>query len=109
VQSGIGCRMLHKVSEKSKPNILDYLLSKEVRLVINIPRAGEDDRGILRDEYLIRRKAAEFGIPVVTNMELVRALVKSLSRLNRNGNNGHAVMGRALERPREELAAIPIG
>jgi len=107
VKNGIGCQMLHKVSEKTKPNILDFLLSKEIKLVINIPRAGEDDRRILRDEYLIRRKAAEFGIPVVTNMELVRALVKSLTKLNRSFANGRVIMGRALDGPREELAAIP--
>ena len=107
VKNGIGCQMLHKVSEKTKPNILDFLLNKEIKLVINIPRVGEDDRRILRDEYLIRRKAAEFGIPVVTNMELVRALVKSLTRMNRSFANGQVIMGRALERTSEELTAIP--
>src|SRR5213594_4320495 len=107
VKNGIGCQMLHKVSEKTKPNILDFLLNKEIRMVINIPRAGEDDRRILRDEYLIRRKAAEFGIPVVTNMELVRALVKSITRLNRSFANGQVIMGRALEMSREGLVVLP--
>ena len=37
---------------------------------------------ILRDEYVIRRKAAEFGIPVVTNLELARALVRALIGFN---------------------------
>ncbi len=32
----------------------------------------------MQDEYVIRRKAAEFGIPIVTNLELAQALVKSL-------------------------------
>ena len=107
VKNSIECQMLHKVSEKTKPNILDFLLNKEIRMVINIPRAGEDDRRILRDEYLIRRKAAEFGIPVVTNMELVRALVKSLTRLNRSFANGQVIMGRALEMSREGLVVLP--
>ncbi len=78
--NGIDCKVLHKVSERTKPNILDHLTSKEIKLVINIPAHHGDVRAhnILRDEYLIRRKAAEFGIPVVTNLELAKALVKSL-------------------------------
>jgi carbamoyl-phosphate synthase large subunit len=84
-RNGITCQMLHKVSEKRKPNILDYLMNKEVKLVINIPSAHNDQatKKTLRDEFLIRRKAAEFGIPVVTNMELARALIKALTRPNR--------------------------
>ncbi len=83
-ENGIESTMLHKVRERKKPNILDYLTSKEIKLVINIPSPdeGAKSRWILQDEYLIRRKAAEFGIPVVTNLELARALVKSLIRFN---------------------------
>ncbi len=109
VENGIACQMVHKVSEKSKPNILDYLLNKEIRLVINIPSMGGDDRTrrILRDEYLIRRKAAEFGVPVVTNLELARALVKALTRANRDRRPGVVVMARVGETPREELTLVP--
>ena len=83
--NGIDCTVLYKVREKKKPNIMDYLTNREIKLVINIPsHEGEaESRQITEDEYLIRRKAAEFGIPVVTNLELARALVKSLIRFNR--------------------------
>ena len=83
-KNGIECRILYKVSEKKKPNIMDYLQSREVRLVINIPSHEGDPAShrILKDEYLIRRKAAEFGIPIVTNLELARALTKALVRHN---------------------------
>jgi hypothetical protein len=52
--------------------------------VINIPSHESDpeSRLILQDEYVIRRKAAEFGIPVVTNLELARVLIKSLITYN---------------------------
>jgi hypothetical protein len=75
---------LYKVSEKKKPNIMDYLQNREIRLVINIPSHEGDPAShrILKDEYLIRRKAAEFGIPIVTNLELARALTKALVRQN---------------------------
>jgi carbamoyl-phosphate synthase large subunit len=81
---GIESTTLYKVRERKKPNILDYLTSKEIKLVINIPshEREAESRLILRDEYVIRRKAAEFGIPVVTNLELARALVRALIGFN---------------------------
>ncbi|HET7405216.1 MAG TPA: hypothetical protein VFJ63_03780, partial [Candidatus Bathyarchaeia archaeon] len=81
---GIACKTLYKVRERKNPNILDYLTRREIKLVINIPSHEKhaESRLVLRDEYLIRRKAAEFGIPVVTNLELARALVKSLIAYN---------------------------
>jgi hypothetical protein len=84
LKNGIECRILYKVSEKKKPNIMDYLQNREIRLVINIPSHEGDPAShrILKDEYLIRRKAAEFGIPIVTNLELARALTKALVRQN---------------------------
>ena len=83
-KNGIECRILYKVSEKKRPNIMDYLQNREIRLVINIPSHEGDPAShrILKDEYLIRRKAAEFGIPIVTNLELARALTKALVRNN---------------------------
>jgi carbamoyl-phosphate synthase large subunit len=98
---GIGSTTLYKVRERKQPNILDYLTSREIKLVINIPSHEKEaeSRLILRDEYVIRRKAAEFGIPVVTNLELARALVRALVSFNekmaspapfeaRNGSSG---------------------
>jgi carbamoyl-phosphate synthase large subunit len=83
---GIASTTLYKVRERKKPNILDYLTSREIKLVINIPshERGAESRLVLRDEYVIRRKAAEFGIPVVTNLELARALVRALAGFNDN-------------------------
>ena len=93
---GIESTTLYKVRERRKPNILDYLTSKEIKLVINIPSHEKEaeSRLILRDEYVIRRKAAEFGIPVVTNLELARALVKAL--VNYNGRIAHPASSYAL-------------
>ena len=95
---GIESTTLYKVRERRKPNILDYLTSKEIKLVINIPSHEKEaeSRLILRDEYIIRRKAAEFGIPVVTNLELARALVKAL--VSYNGRIAHPASSDVLDR-----------
>jgi len=97
-ERGIGSTTLYKVRERKKPNILDYLTSREIKLVINIPSHEKEpeSRLILRDEYVIRRKAAEFGIPVVTNLELARALVRAL--VNHNGNSTHPASSDARDR-----------
>ncbi len=78
IANNIKCETLYKVSENKKPNILDFLINKELSLVINIPNPGEMITQALIDEYVIRRKAVEFGIPVITNLELVNTLANAL-------------------------------
>jgi carbamoyl-phosphate synthase large subunit len=49
-----------------------------VDLVINIPKhSGEEE---LANDYVIRRKAADFGIPLITNTQLAQRLVEALSK-----------------------------
>ncbi|MFQ6095699.1 MAG: carbamoyl-phosphate synthase (glutamine-hydrolyzing) large subunit, partial [Candidatus Bathyarchaeia archaeon] len=81
VRSGLNpIAVLHKVKEKRKPNILDYLLERRIDLVINIP-TGNSENGhsdVFEDEYTIRRLAVEFNIPILTTIELASALVRVL-------------------------------
>ncbi len=81
---GITSTTLHKIREKRDPNILDYITNREIKLVINIPSIEKEPESslVLQDEYVIRRKAAEFGIPVVTNLQLAQELVRSLIQYN---------------------------
>jgi len=78
--------VLHKVKERKKPNILDYLLERKINLVINIPVINFENNysDILKDEYTIRRLSVEFNIPILTTIELAAALVKVL-KYNENG------------------------
>jgi carbamoyl-phosphate synthase large subunit len=92
-ENGIESRTLYKVSERKKPNIIDSIINKDVKLVINIPTSNGDitSQKILRDEYMIRRKATEYGIPVITNIELAKTIIESLTR--RNGSRERAASG----------------
>src|SRR3989441_844855 len=58
-ENGIESRTLYKVSERKKPNIIDSIINKDVKLVINIPTSNGDitSQKILTDEYMIRSKA----------------------------------------------------
>jgi len=80
--------VLHKVRETGvSPNIVEYLQGGKIDLVVNIPMANNavKQSDVLRDEYIIRRMAVEFNIPVVTNIELASALIRVLKQCDGNG------------------------
>ncbi len=75
---------VYKMREtQRKPNIRDYLVNRKIDLVINIVRTGtlEKFAEMMSDEYVIRRKATEYNIPVVTNFKMASALVKALKAM----------------------------
>jgi len=75
---GVPCRAVHKVSEGGTPNILDMLENGEIQLVINTPNPDRLDSQTVSDGYMIRRKSVEYGIPLITNLELAGMLVDML-------------------------------
>jgi len=75
--------VLHKIRDRKEPNVLTHLLERKIDLVLNIPSregAWEGDGGSRRDEYLIRRLAVEFNIPIVTTLELSEAIAEALAK-----------------------------
>ncbi|HEU4401309.1 MAG TPA: carbamoyl-phosphate synthase (glutamine-hydrolyzing) large subunit, partial [Candidatus Polarisedimenticolia bacterium] len=68
---------LYKIQERRRPSLLDYIVPNRLDLIINIP-AGYD-RKELTDGYIIRRRATDFGIPLITNLQLAELFVKSIS------------------------------
>jgi len=71
---------LHWPLEKKEPNALTYLEEGKIDLVINIPKNAE--RKELTNGYLIRRKAIDHNIPLITNLQLARRLVKAIQSKN---------------------------
>lgn len=79
--------IVHKISEpQRKPNISDLLYERKINFIINIPSTSTMEKyaGMLDDEYQIRRKALELGIPVLTTPELAESFVKTLEWLQSN-------------------------
>ena len=79
--------IVHKISEpQRKPNIADLLYERKINFIINIPSTSTLEKyvGMLYDEYQIRRKAVELGIPVLTTPELADSFVKTLEWLQKN-------------------------
>ena len=92
---------VHKISEpERKPNISDLLYGRKISFIINIPSTSTMEKyvGMLDDEYQIRRKATELGIPVLTTPELAESFVRALEWLRSNTTTRRAL---------EPYAALP--
>ncbi len=76
--NGIETSLLHWPSDSKSPNALEYLAQRRIDLVINIPKNTQEEE--LTNDYLIRRKAADFGIPLITNIQLAQRFVEALSK-----------------------------
>lgn len=77
-ENKISNTLLCKIQEPYQPNILDYIVQRKLDLVINIS-AGYPQKDE-HAEYLIRRKAVDFGIPLLTNLQLTKLLIEAISR-----------------------------
>ncbi len=78
-ENGIKAKILHWPLEKKEPNTLSYIADGKIDLVINIPKNIEREE--LDNDYLIRRKAVDFGIPLITNLQLAKRFVEAIEHV----------------------------
>jgi carbamoyl-phosphate synthase large subunit len=79
--------VVYKISEPDRsPNIKNLLFDREIDFIVNIPNTSTLEKyvGMLYDEYQIRRKAVEMGLPVLTTLESANSFVKTLEWLRNN-------------------------
>ena len=62
-------------SGASEPGAIDLIKADEIGLVINIPTHKSTQ---LEDNYLMRRSAVDFGVPLLTNMNLVKMFTDAI-------------------------------
>jgi carbamoyl-phosphate synthase large subunit len=72
---GIACQAVEKQAGPG-PNAIDLIERAAVDLVINIPR--EYDAAGRPDGFAIRRAAVEAGVPLITDLQLARAVIEAL-------------------------------
>jgi carbamoyl-phosphate synthase large subunit len=70
--------VLHWPLEEESPNAIEYLSQGKIDLVINIPKNYREEE--LTNDYLIRRKAVDFSVPLITNIQLAQRFAEALSR-----------------------------
>jgi carbamoyl-phosphate synthase large subunit len=79
-----GLQVLHKVSEPDRhPNVLEAMEKGRIDLMLNVPLSLTQEKfeQMLEDEYVLRRRAVEMGIPLFTNLEAFQAYVEGISWL----------------------------
>jgi len=77
--NNIEAETLHWPDEDAKPNTIDYLRDRKIDLVINIPKNLSS--GELANDYLIRRNAVDYNIPLITNARLASAFIQAFCRI----------------------------
>ncbi|HDR88280.1 MAG TPA: carbamoyl-phosphate synthase (glutamine-hydrolyzing) large subunit [Bacteroidetes bacterium] len=80
--NGIDSTVAHWPDEESKPNTIDLIRKKVVDLVINIPKNLTKTE--LSNDYLIRRNAVDYNIPLITNARLASAFILAFCKMDMN-------------------------
>jgi len=76
--NGIEAEVLYWPLEKRQPNTLDYIREGKIDLVINIPKNYQPEE--LTNDYMIRRTAVDYKVPLITNRQIAMRLAEALSR-----------------------------
>ena len=59
-----------------EPTVTDRILAGEVDLVINIPKHYQKEE--LTNDYILRRTAVDYSVPLMTNLQLAQRLAEAL-------------------------------
>ncbi len=73
---GVSCQEVAWPMDDKGTNALELLKERRVDLVVNIPKNLADDE--LDNDYLIRRHAVDYGIPLITNLQVANLLVSAM-------------------------------
>jgi len=76
-ENGVETRLLRKISEGARPNIVDKITNGEIQLIINTPTR----KGAHTDEGRIRAIAVSAGVPMITTIPYARAAVQAIQSL----------------------------
>ncbi len=74
---GIETKVLRKISEGVRPNVLDMIKNRELQMIINTPTR----KGAKTDEGKIRAAVVRQGIPMATTRTCAAAVVRAIEAL----------------------------
>lgn len=78
-ENGVPAIQAYWPGEDGSPNVLDLMHSKEIDMVVNIPKDLTPKE--LSNGYRIRRLAVDLNIPLITNARLASAFIKAFCEL----------------------------
>ncbi len=91
-------RILHKVSEPDRrPNVMEVLDAGGIDLLLDVPASLTQSKleRMLEDEYVLRRRAVELGVPLFTSLEPFAAYVEGVAWLEDHPLTVEALYGTA--------------
>ncbi len=103
-------KVLHKVSEPDRlPNVLPALEGGEIDLLLNVPSSLTQEKfeRMLEDEYVLRRRAVELGVPVFTSLETFSAYLEGIDWLQKHPVTVEALYGS--DGPEGPRTSVPAG
>ncbi|HOW16871.1 MAG TPA: carbamoyl phosphate synthase large subunit, partial [bacterium] len=74
--NGVDTTALHWPFDKKDPNVNDHILDKKIDLVINIPK--DNSKQELENDYMVRRMAVDFEIPLITNLQIAMQMIDAM-------------------------------
>lgn len=78
-ENGFESEVLYWPSEEKEPNSISFIADKKIGLVINIPKNIEKEE--LDNDYIIRRKAVDFDVPLITNLQLAKRFAEAIYQM----------------------------
>ncbi len=80
INAGVESHVAYWPDEDKSPNTIDLIRTREVDLVVNIPKNLTTSE--LNNDYSIRRNAVDFNVPLLTNARLASAFILAFCRMN---------------------------
>lgn len=80
VDNGVPATQVYWPSEDQKPGALEMIQTKEIDLVVNIPKNFSS--GELNNGYKIRRASIDFNVPLLTNSRLASAFIQAFCKVD---------------------------
>ena len=81
--NGVPAAALNWPLEGREPNIATMIRKREIDMIINVPKNNRETE--LKNDYLIRRMAVDFDIPLFTNIKVARQFTDALAYQKENG------------------------
>ncbi|TAL68632.1 MAG: carbamoyl-phosphate synthase (glutamine-hydrolyzing) large subunit [Bacteroidetes bacterium] len=76
---GIKTRLVPRPDENYRPHVIDLIKEKKFDLIVNISKDLSEEE--LNKDYLIRRTAVDFNVPLITNSRLASAFIHAFCEM----------------------------
>ena len=75
--NSVPAKALNWPLESKEPNIATVIKKREVDMIINIPKNNRETE--LKNDYIIRRLAVDFDIPLFTNIKVAKEFIDAVA------------------------------